>query len=98
MRVDLNSDMGESFGRWSLGDDQAMLGLVSSANVACGFHAGDPRGIAATLCGGVRGGGCFWTPSGRGAKFLFLKPLSSRHSSSAGEGLACVQRKAKNRN
>jgi UPF0271 protein len=40
--VDLNSDLGEGFGRWSLGDDEAMLGLVTSANVACGFHAGDP--------------------------------------------------------
>ncbi|NHA70311.1 LamB/YcsF family protein [Phycicoccus flavus] len=40
--VDLNSDVGESFGRWRLGDDEAMLGLVTSANVACGFHAGDP--------------------------------------------------------
>ena len=41
-RVDLNSDLGESFGRWVLGDDDAMLELVTSANVACGFHAGDP--------------------------------------------------------
>ena len=40
--VDLNSDLGESFGRWQLGDDDAMLGVVTSANVACGFHAGDP--------------------------------------------------------
>jgi UPF0271 protein len=40
--VDLNSDLGEGFGRWSLGDDDAMLDLVTSANVACGFHAGDP--------------------------------------------------------
>lgn len=40
--IDLNSDLGEGFGRWSLGDDEAMLGLVTSANVACGFHAGDP--------------------------------------------------------
>ncbi len=40
--VDLNSDLGEGFGRWTLGDDDAMLGLVTSANVACGFHAGDP--------------------------------------------------------
>jgi UPF0271 protein len=40
--VDLNSDLGEGFGRWSLGDDDAMLELVTSANVACGFHAGDP--------------------------------------------------------
>ncbi len=41
--VDLNSDLGEGFGRWSLGDDAALLDLVTSANVACGFHAGDPR-------------------------------------------------------
>ncbi|MFC7490704.1 MULTISPECIES: LamB/YcsF family protein [unclassified Knoellia] len=40
--VDLNSDLGEGFGRWTLGDDEAMLDLVTSANVACGFHAGDP--------------------------------------------------------
>ena len=39
--VDLNSDVGESFGRWRLGDDDAVLEVVSSANVACGFHAGD---------------------------------------------------------
>lgn len=42
MRIDLNADLGESFGRWELGDDRALLSLVSSANVACGFHAGDP--------------------------------------------------------
>ncbi|WP_232661536.1 LamB/YcsF family protein [Pseudonocardia sp. TRM90224] len=42
VRIDLNSDLGESFGNWVLGDDEAMLGLVTSANVACGFHAGDP--------------------------------------------------------
>ena len=40
--IDLNSDLGESFGIWKLGDDDAMLDLVTSANVACGFHAGDP--------------------------------------------------------
>ncbi len=40
--IDLNSDLGEGFGRWSLGDDDALLDVVSSANVACGFHAGDP--------------------------------------------------------
>jgi UPF0271 protein len=40
--VDLNADLGESFGVWRLGDDEAMLGVVTSANVACGFHAGDP--------------------------------------------------------
>ncbi len=40
-RIDLNSDLGESFGTWTLGDDAAMLDIVTSANVACGFHAGD---------------------------------------------------------
>jgi 5-oxoprolinase (ATP-hydrolysing) subunit A len=39
--MDLNSDLGEGFGRWSLGDDDALLDVVTSANVACGFHAGD---------------------------------------------------------
>ena len=39
--IDLNSDMGESFGAWTMGDDAAMLSIVSSANVACGWHAGD---------------------------------------------------------
>ena len=40
--VDLNADVGEGFGRWELGDDDAVLATVTSANVACGFHAGDP--------------------------------------------------------
>lgn len=47
--MDLNSDLGESFGAWSMGDDAAMLDIVSSANVACGFHAGDAAGILSTL-------------------------------------------------
>jgi len=47
--IDLNSDLGESFGAWKMGDDDAMLDIVSSANVACGFHAGDPTGILKTL-------------------------------------------------
>ncbi|QXH53606.1 LamB/YcsF family protein [Pseudomonas fakonensis] len=47
--IDLNSDLGESFGAWSMGDDAAMLDIVTSANVACGFHAGDPAGILGTL-------------------------------------------------
>lgn len=48
MRVDLNADLGESFGPWSMGDDPAMLSVVTSANVACGFHAGDPAIMRAT--------------------------------------------------
>ena len=47
--MDINSDLGESFGAWRMGDDAAMLGIVTSANVACGFHAGDPAGILQTL-------------------------------------------------
>ncbi|MGW7356673.1 LamB/YcsF family protein, partial [Streptomyces sp. NPDC054802] len=40
--IDLNADLAEGFGRWTLTDDEAMLSVVTSANVACGFHAGDP--------------------------------------------------------
>lgn len=47
--IDLNSDLGESYGAWGMGDDAAMLAIVSSANVACGFHAGDPVGILKTV-------------------------------------------------
>ncbi len=46
--IDLNADVGESFGQWRLGDDEALLSLVSSANVACGFHAGDPSTLRRT--------------------------------------------------
>ncbi len=42
MQIDLNADLGEGFGVWRLGDDDALLDIVTSANVACGFHAGDP--------------------------------------------------------
>jgi 5-oxoprolinase (ATP-hydrolysing) subunit A len=49
LTIDINSDLGESFGAWTMGDDPAMLAVVSSANVACGFHAGDPAGILKTL-------------------------------------------------
>lgn len=49
MNIDLNSDLGESLGAWTMGDDGAMLAIVSSANVACGFHAGDAAGILQTL-------------------------------------------------
>ncbi|MFC4591435.1 LamB/YcsF family protein [Sphaerisporangium corydalis] len=48
--IDLNSDLGEGFGRWELGDDEALLSIVTSANVACGFHAGDPT-IMRRVCG-----------------------------------------------
>ena len=48
-RIDLNADMGESFGAWTMGDDAAMLGLVTTANVACGYHAGDPSVMHRTV-------------------------------------------------
>ena len=56
MTVDLNADVGEGFGRWRLGDDEAVLSLVTSANVACGFHAGDPSMIAHTCRDAVAAG------------------------------------------
>ena len=64
--VDLNSDVGESFGRWQLGDDDAVLDVVTSANVACGFHAGDPSTLART-CRSARENGCrlYTSPSPR---------------------------------
>lgn len=49
MQVDLNADMGESFGPWVMGQDAALLEVISSANVACGFHAGDPEVMAQTM-------------------------------------------------
>ncbi|GAA3693672.1 5-oxoprolinase subunit PxpA [Arthrobacter ginkgonis] len=54
--IDLNSDVGESFGNWSMGDDAAIFRSVSSANVACGFHAGDPSTIAQTCRDAVAAG------------------------------------------
>lgn len=56
--IDLNADLGEGFGRWRLGDDEGLLDVVTSANVACGFHAGDPsimrRVCVAAVARGVR--------------------------------------------
>ena len=49
MHIDLNSDLGEAFGPWAMGDDAAMLGIVTSANIACGGHAGDPETMIRTL-------------------------------------------------
>ena len=49
MRIDLNSDLGESFGPWAMGQDAALMDSISSANVACGFHAGDPGTMRETI-------------------------------------------------
>ena len=56
MTIDLNSDVGESFGNWSSGDDARIIESVSSVNVACGFHAGDPIGIRATCASAAEAG------------------------------------------
>jgi 5-oxoprolinase (ATP-hydrolysing) subunit A len=57
MDIDLNADLGEGFGAWRMGDDEALLDLLSSANIACGFHAGDPlimdRTVRLALARGV---------------------------------------------
>uniref|UniRef100_A0A2A3JQC3 5-oxoprolinase subunit A n=1 Tax=Alloyangia mangrovi TaxID=1779329 RepID=A0A2A3JQC3_9RHOB len=56
MKIDLNCDMGEGFGPWRMGDDAALLEIVTSANIACGFHAGDPQVMAATMQAAVARG------------------------------------------
>ena len=56
MPVDLNADLGESYGRWTLGDDAAMLSVITSANVACGFHAGDPATLRTTCAQALEAG------------------------------------------
>ena len=78
--VDLNSDLGESFGRWRLGDDDALLEVVTSANVACGFHAGDPRTLRRTCeqaaAHGVAIGAQVGYPdlAGFGRRFIDVEP------------------------
>jgi len=54
--IDLNCDVGESFGAWRLGDDAALFDFVTSANVACGYHAGDPATIEATIAAAAKRG------------------------------------------
>jgi UPF0271 protein len=82
LAVDLNCDLGESYGAWRLGDDAAMLALVSSANVACGFHAGDPTVIrqttATAAAEGVTIGAHVGYPdlAGFGRRFMDMSPES----------------------
>ena len=56
MSIDLNADVGESFGPWPMGEDEALIPLVTSVNIACGFHAGDPLTIERTVELAVRSG------------------------------------------
>jgi 5-oxoprolinase (ATP-hydrolysing) subunit A len=78
--IDLNADVGESFGAWRLGDDEAMLALVTSANVACGFHAGDPLTILATVRAAARNGVAVGAQvsypdlAGFGRRFMDIEP------------------------
>jgi 5-oxoprolinase (ATP-hydrolysing) subunit A len=55
-RVDLNADMGESYGRWTLGDDSALMPHLTSANIACGYHGGDPHVMRHTVALAVEHG------------------------------------------
>lgn len=79
-RIDLNADLGEGFGRWALADDDALLALVTSANVACGFHAGDPGTMRAVTRGaaaaGVRVGAhvSYRDLAGFGRRFVDVAP------------------------
>jgi UPF0271 protein len=54
--IDINADLGESFGAWTMGADEALLDQVTSANIACGFHAGDPRTMDAAVAMAARRG------------------------------------------
>jgi UPF0271 protein len=80
--MDLNSDLGEGFGQWTLGDDDALLGVVTSANVACGFHAGDPvvmrrvcdRAAAAGVAIGAQVG--YRDLPGFGRRFIDVEPAA----------------------
>ena len=56
MEIDLNVDVGESFGEWRLGEDETLIPLVSSVSIACGFHAGDPRTMERTVALAARSG------------------------------------------
>src|SRR5262249_55932788 len=61
-RIDLNADVGESFGAWAMGADAELLALVTSANVACGFHAGDPAVMDRTVALAARAGVAIGAP------------------------------------
>ncbi|WP_253691642.1 LamB/YcsF family protein [Cellulosimicrobium protaetiae] len=80
-RIDLNADLGEGFGRWTLADDEALLGLVTSANVACGFHAGDPTTMRTVtrdaVARGVRVGAhvSYRDLAGFGRRFMEVDPV-----------------------
>ena len=98
--IDLNSDMGESFGPWVMGNDAALLDIITSANVACGFHAGDPDVMAKTMSLAVeKGVGIGAHPGfpdlqgfGRDRRDMALGTLGNiiRYQVGAAEAMACA--------
>lgn len=78
--IDLNSDVGESFGNWTFGDDARIIESTSSVNVACGFHAGDPTTIRTTIAAAKRAGVTIGAHpgyrdlSGFGRRFIDMEP------------------------
>ena len=74
--IDLNADLGETTAGNPVADDGAMMSLISSANVACGFHAGDPKDISATLAAAAKNGvtvgahPAYRDPAGFGRRFM----------------------------
>lgn len=85
MKIDLNSDLGESFGRYQLGNDSQVIQLVTSVNVACGFHAGDPDVMSQTVATAQKAGvGIGAHPGfpdlqGFGRRKMQLSPLEVQH-------------------
>lgn len=83
-RVDLNSDLGESFGRYTLGMDDQVIPLITSANVACGYHASDPVVMAKTIAmvreAGIRAGAHPGFPDlmGFGRRNMVITPAEAR--------------------
>ena len=63
-QIDLNSDLGESFGRYTIGNDDKIIPLITSANVACGYHASDPVVMMETIQRAKRSRDRSWGPSG----------------------------------
>ena len=82
--IDLNCDMGEGFGAWSMGQDEALLELVTSANIACGYHAGDPATMQRTVqCAVAKGVALGAHPSlpdlqGFGRRTMAISPEEAR--------------------
>jgi UPF0271 protein len=78
--IDLNADVGESFGAWTLGADADLFGCVSSLNIACGFHAGDPRVMDRTVAGAAQAGLAIgahpghWDLRGFGRRAILAEP------------------------